>query len=68
MEITSKAQQKFFGAVASGSASKTGLSPQKARLMLHENRGKMRSLPDRASGEREKRPVSRRSNYRSGRR
>lgn len=48
MKITSKRQQRFFGAVASGKAKKSGLRPAKARLFLRENKSKMRNLPDRA--------------------
>jgi hypothetical protein len=48
MKITSRAQQGFFGAVASGQARKSGLSPAKATKMLRENKGQMRALPARA--------------------
>jgi hypothetical protein len=52
-QIKSQAQAGFFGAVASGRSTKKGLSPAKARKILHDNRGfKMRSLPERAPGPR----------------
>jgi hypothetical protein len=57
-QVKSKAQQGFLGAVASGSAKKTGLTPNKARQILHDNRGTMRNLPDRAPEARVPRRVS----------
>ena len=65
MKIVSKAQQKFFGAVASGRAKKTGLKPAKAMQMLKENRGmKLAELPERKA----KRSTARRPSERRAKR
>lgn len=45
-KVHSKAQQRFFGAVASGSLKKSGLSKGKAEEILHADKGKMSKLPE----------------------
>ena len=64
-KITSKAQQGFVAGVATGAIRKSGFPPAKARKMLHENRGKLRMLPDYAPP-REKTRTSKRSSSRRG--
>ncbi len=60
MKIVSDRQRRFFGAVASGRSKKsTGPTPAKDHLMLRENKGRMRNLPER-SPNRTPRRVSRR--------
>ena len=49
MKIKSKAQQGFFAAIAAGKGKKDGPSPTKAMLMLRENKGKMKNLPQRTA-------------------
>ncbi len=48
MKIVSERQRRFLGARASGASSGPGPTPAKATLMLRENKGRMRGLPERA--------------------
>jgi hypothetical protein len=50
LKITSQKQRNYFGAVSSGEAKSSALSPDKARKMLDENKGKLKnkSLPIKA--------------------
>ena len=49
MPVTSQAQWRYMGAVASGKIKSKGLSPQEARKMLHESRGTYGKLPTMAT-------------------
>jgi hypothetical protein len=57
-QIKSRAQQGFMGAIASGKVKKAGLTPAKARKILHDNRGTMTHLPERAPSRRSTRRLS----------
>jgi len=48
MPVSSKAQWRYMGAVASGKVKSKGLSPEEARKMLHESRGSYGKLPSMA--------------------
>jgi len=45
MPVTSQAQWRYMGAVASGKIKSKGLTKDKAREMLHESRGRYGKLP-----------------------
>ncbi len=45
MPVSSQAQWRYMGAVASGKVKPKGLSREKAREMLHESRGTYGKLP-----------------------